>query len=325
MALSLWMSLKCAVVDIPFGGGKGGIVVDPKALSEKELENLSRLYARNFYAVLGPHMDVPAPDVNSNPKIIDWMLDETLQITKAKGTLLNESELFAGGVMVLEALVNKLGKNPKEMTIAVQGFGNVGYHFARLASNLGFNIIAVSDSKGGIMSKSTLNSSLDIDELANCKKEKGYVGGCYCVGGVCDFTKGRVITNEELLELPVDILVPSALENVINETNMEKVKTKIVIEMANGPVSTTAYEYLNKKGVIIVPDILANSGGVVGSYIEWKQNIENTSYEDVKAYDMLKLKLHTAFESIWKMSQEKKISLREASLITALVRILEKY
>lgn len=346
MALSLWMSLKCAVVDLPFGGGKGGIVIDPKALSEKELEALSRLYARAFFDVFGPYSDIPAPDVNSNPKIIDWMVDETLRIGQEKGTHLNENELYAtftgkplssrglkvreestgaGGVMVLEALLKKLGKNPHEMTMAVQGFGNVGYNFARHATRIGIQVIAVSDSKGGIVSNSSPASPLDIEEVAQCKKEKGYVAGCYCVGGVCDLTKGKVITNEELLELDVDILVPSALENVITEANMEKIKAKIIIEMANGPISTTAYEYLSKNGVIIVPDILANSGGVVGSYIEWKQNLENTSYDDTKAYDILKSNLISAFDTIWNVSEGKKVSLREAALLTALHRILEKY
>jgi glutamate dehydrogenase/leucine dehydrogenase len=346
MALSLWMSLKCAVAGLPFGGGKGGIVIDPKNLSENELERLSRLYTRGFFDVLGPNLDVPAPDVNSNPKIIDWMVDEAIKISKEKGISTAENLLYAtftgkpvasyglkireestgmGGVIILNELLKKTGKNPEEMTVAIQGFGNVGYNFARLASEMGMKIIAVSDSKGGIMSKESPPTSLDVLEILNCKKEKGYVGGCYCVGGVCDLTQGKVITNEELLELQVDILVPSALENVITEENMENVKAGIIVEMANGPISTKAYDYLNEKGVIIVPDILANSGGVSASYIEWKQNIENASYDDKKAYDMLNSTLVSAFNSVWDLSVQDKISLKEASLVVALKRILEKY
>lgn len=346
MALSLWMSLKCAVANLPFGGGKGGIVIDPKTLSEKELERLSKEYAKSMFDVIGAHKDIPAPDVNSNPKIIQWMVDEIIKIAKEKNLPIPENELYAtftgkpiqnhgltvreestgmGGVIILLALLKKLEKNPKELSMAVQGFGNVGYHFARIAQKKGFKILAVSDSKGGIIAKNIDAESLDIDLVANCKKEKGYVAGCYCAGGVCDLTKGKVITNEELLGLSVDILVPSALENVINESNMKNVKAKIIVEMANGPVSPEAYEYLSDKGAIIIPDILANSGGVVGSYIEWKQNLENTTYSNDSAFNELDEKLTTAFENVWEKSQNEKIPLRQAALVVGLEKILAKY
>lgn len=346
MALSLWMSLKCAVANLPFGGGKGGIVIDPKTLSEKELERLSKEYAKSIFNVIGAHKDVPAPDVNSNPKIIQWMMDEIFEIAKKNNLQIPDNELYAtftgkplenhglavreestgvGGVMILSSLLKKLKKNPKELSIAVQGFGNVGYHFARNAQKAGFKIVAVSDSKGGIMPKTLDAESLDIDLVAGCKKEKGYVAGCYCVGGVCDLSRGKVITNEELLKLPVDILVPSALENVINEVNMKNIKAKIIVEMANGPISPKAYEYLSKKGIIIIPDILANAGGVVGSYIEWKQNIENTKYSNDVAFKELEDKLTAAFESVWEKSQSKNVTLREAALLVALEKILAKY
>jgi len=346
MALSLWMSLKCAVANLPFGGGKGGIVIDPKTLSEKELERLSKEYAKSMFDVIGAHKDIPAPDVNSNPKIIQWMVDEIIKIAKEKNLPIPENELYAtftgkpiqnhgltvreestgmGGVIILLELLKKLEKNPKELSMAVQGFGNVGYHFARIAQKKGFKILAVSDSKGGIIAKNIDAESLDIDLVANCKKEKGYVAGCYCAGGVCDLTKGKVITNEELLGLSVDILVPSALENVINESNMKNVKAKIIVEMANGPVSPEAYEYLSDKGAIIIPDILANSGGVVGSYIEWKQNLENTTYSNDSAFNELDEKLTTAFENVWEKSQNEKIPLRQAALVVGLEKILAKY
>lgn len=346
MALSLWMSLKCAVSNLPYGGGKGGMVIDPKELSEMELETLSKSYAHAFYDVFGAYTDIPAPDVNSNPKIIAWMLEESLKISKEKrmavpenidharftgkplengGLKLREESTGLGGVLLLNQLLQKLGKNPKDMTIAIQGFGNVGYHFASHASKLGLNVIAVSDSKGGIMSRSNPSEPLDIDEVMKCKKEKGYVAGCYCVGGVCDLSKGKVITNEELLTLPVDILVPSALENVITNMNMNDIKASIIVEMANGPVSTEAYEFLSQKGVTIIPDILANSGGVVGSFIEWKQNIDNTSYSDDIASNILDEKLSQAFNEVWDIASTANVPLREAALVSALKKITAKY
>ena len=287
MALSLWMSLKSAVVGVPFGGAKGGIAVDPKALSEKQLEQLSRNYTRKIYDILGPEKDIPAPDVNTNPKIIDWMADEYIKIAKENKTDLPQNKLNAaftgkgkngldgrveatgfGGVTVLKELAKKLKLNPKNTTIAVMGFGNVGYYFADFASKEGFKVVAVSDSKGGIIKKGSNGPPpLDIPLVMECKREKGSLAGCYCAGGVCDTRGGQMITNEELLILPVDILVPAALEDVINDNNMQNIKAKIIIEMANGPVTPKAYHHLTEKGAIIVPDILANSGGVAGIYI----------------------------------------------------------
>ena len=307
MALSLWMSLKCAVADLPYGGAKGGVIVDPKVLTEEELEELSRGYVRAIYDVIGADKDVPAPDVNTNPKIMGWMVDEYIKISKERKIQIPENILYAtftgksdkdhglagrteatgfGGVVILKELMQRLGLKPETQTVAIQGFGNVGNYFAQFAADSGFKIVAVSDSKGAITEKNHEFKALDIPLVLKCKEEKGMVAGCYCVGGVCDLTKGRPISNEELLELPVDVLVPSALENVINKKNMAKIKAKIIIEMANGPVSYEAYEYLTKKGVVIVPDILANAGGVTGSYIEWKQNIENKKYKKEETLKM---------------------------------------
>lgn len=343
MALSLWMSLKCAVADLPFGGGKGGVIVDPKTLEEEELEELSRVYSRSIYDVIGSDKDVPAPDVNTNPKIINWMLDEYLKISKEKKAAFSENELLAaftgkpdkdhglegrteatgfGGVVVLKTLIQKLGLKPENQTVAVQGFGNVGYHFAQFASDAGFKIVAVSDSKGAITERNHEYKALDIPLIMKCKQKKGVVAGCYCVGGVCDLTKGRPISNEEMLELSVDILVPSALENVINKNNMEKIKAKIIIEMANGPVTYEAYKYLTQKGVVIVPDILANAGGVTGSYLEWKQNLENKKYQKEETLKMLEDMMEKAFNNIWNEANDLKTHLREASTIHALKKLL---
>lgn len=343
MTLSLWMSLKCAVANIPYGGGKGGIIVDPKILTERELEQLSRNYVRAIYDIIGADKDVPAPDVNTNPKIMGWMIDEYLKISKEKKIGTPEHVQYAtftgksdedrglagrteatgfGGVVVLKELVKKLGLKSENQTVAVQGFGNVGQYFAQFASDSGFKVVAVSDSKGAITEKNHQFKALDIPLVLKCKKEKGMVSGCYCVGGVCDLTKGKPISNEELLELPVDILVPSALENVINAKNMKKIKAKIIIEMANGPVSYEAYQYLTKKGVVIVPDILANAGGVTGSYIEWKQNIENKKYKKEETLELLEKMMKSAFDNVWNEAKSLKCHLKEASTVHALKKLI---
>lgn len=337
-ALSLWMSMKCAVANIPFGGGKGGIIIDPKSLSEGELERLSRGYVQRMYDIFSPEIDVPAPDVNSNPKIMSWMVDEYISIAKTRqeydesliatftgkpldngGLSIRDEATGKGGVLILLELLNKLKKDPKDMTVAIQGFGNVGLHFAKGAEHHGMIVKALSDSKGAILSH---NESLDIDLVDSCKREKGYLAGCYCVGGVCDISKGKPISNEELLELDVDILVPAALENAINKMNMSKIKAKVIVEMANGPISGEARAYLVEKGVVIIPDILANSGGVSASYLEWKQNKEKKTYSAEYAWDELGEILKVAFDSIWSRSQKDSISLIDASYMTALERLL---
>lgn len=344
MALSLWMSLKTAVIGIPMGGAKGGISVDPKALSEKQLEELSREYLRRIYDILGSAKDIPAPDVNTNPKIIDWMTDEYVKINKKlniKDKKINE--LYAtftgkgkfglqgrteatgfGGVVVLKELAKKLKLDPKKTTIAVMGFGNVGYFFADLASKAEFRVVAVSDSKGGIIKKNTNGLiPLDIPLVFECKNEKGSLAGCYCAGGVCDTRGGQLITNEELLTLPVDILIPAALEDVINDNNMQNIKARIIIEMANGPVTPKAHHYLTGKGITIIPDILANSGGVAASYIEWEQNMKNKIYKKGDVLERVEKMMRDAFENIWKESVKEKTNLKEASYLVALKKILK--
>ena len=379
-ALATLMTIKCAVAGLPYGGGKGGVVVDPKQLSKKELENLSREFVKRVAPFIGPKIDVPAPDVNTNPQIMQWMVEEYEKNIKSQnpniktkekkqlratftgkpiaigGSLGRTEATGRGGVMILKALISKIRPviaseakqshhsdkiatsrisgtrdDKKPLTIAVQGFGNVGYYFAKIAQEEGFKIVAVSDSKGGIVSNSNIKNQiskkedLDIGLIAKCKKEKGSLAGCYCSGGVCDTKKGRVISNSELLELPVDILVPAALENVINRDNMSKIKAKIIIEMANGPITEEAYEYLAKKGVIIVPDVLANSGGVTVSYLEWYQNMHNVSWSEQKVNKKLQEMMSQAFTPIWKKSVAKKMPLKQAAFEVAIDRIITKY
>jgi glutamate dehydrogenase (NADP+) len=379
-ALATLMTIKCAVAGLPYGGAKGGVLVDPKKLSSAELERLSREYVKKIAHFIGEDTDVPAPDVNTNPQIMAWMIDEYQKIKGyqskatftgkpvAMGGSLGRTEATGrGGVIVLKALLEKLiGKNflaselasppksagsvaprsssqdegslrrslaqtsthgenfsPSALTIALQGFGNVGYYFAKIASEAGFKVVAVSDSKGGIIKPKGENmEALDIPLVMECKKEKGTLAGCYCAGGVCDTKGGKTITNEELLELPVDILVPAALENVINEKNMKNIKAKIIIEMANGPLTEEAYEYLSKKGVIIVPDVLANSGGVTVSYLEWVQNKAGYYWSEEEVNSKLEVMMKKAFETIWKKSIEKKIPLKQAAFEVALEKIV---
>jgi len=345
MALSLWMSLKTAVIGVPLGGGKGGVAVDPKVLTEEQLEEISREYVRKMFDIIGFDKDVPAPDVNTNPKIIDWMTDEYIKIAKKRKMKISLNQSYAtftgkgknglsgrteatgyGGVVVLKQLAKKLKLKPEDTTIAVMGFGNVGYYFADIASKEGFKVVAVSDSKGGIVKKDSKGGfiPLDIPLVYSCKMEKGSLNGCYCSGGVCDTRGGQLINNEELLSLPVDILIPAALEDVINENNMQNIKAKIIIEMANGPVTPKANHYLTQKEKLIVPDILANSGGVAGSYIEWEQNMKNLTYKKEDVLKRLSDMMTKAFDDVWSLSQKKKINIKEAAYLVALKRIIEK-
>lgn len=336
-SLALWMMIKNALIDVPFGGGKGGLEIDPKILSEKELENLTREFAIALASNVGPNIDVPAPDVNTNAKVMDWFEDEYAKITGDKrkavvtgkslennGSLGREEATGLGGAIVLEELIKKLGMKPP-LTVAVQGFGNVGSNIAAILNNRGFKVVAVSDIKGGIYNSN--QEGFNIDLVRACRLEKGILAGCYCVGSVCDLAKryeDGVITNEELLELDVDILIPAAMENVITEKNASKIKAKIVFEMANGPISLEADEILKKSGILVVPDVLCNSGGVTVSYFEWYQNMHNEKWSLEKVNNKLKEKMEKAFEQVWKISQEKKVILRTAAYILALQRLAEK-
>ena len=327
-ALATLMTIKCAVAGIPMGGGKGGVIVDPKKLSIGELERLSKAYVTKIAKFIGVDVDVPAPDVNTNGQIMSWMLEEYEKIIGAKspstftgkpvergGSLGRTEATGRGGVFVLQALLAKLNFKIKNLklkisrpTVAVQGFGNVGYYFAKIADENNLKIVAVSDSRGGVFVKEGLNPEL----ILKCKSEKGSVSACV----------GKQISNEELLQLPVDVLVPSAMENVINVTNMKKIKAKIIVEMANGPVTDEAYEYLNKKGVIIVPDVLANSGGVTVSYFEWVQGKEQQRWTEKKVNQKLEKTITDAFISIWNRSQFDKISLKQSAFVVAIERVL---
>lgn len=346
-ALAFWMAIKCAVCDIPMGGGKGGIEVDPKTLSEKELERLSRAYVRAIGSDIGPYIDVPAPDVNTTPQIMKWMVDEYIKINlksdkkdknkllatftgkpvESGGSLGRTEATGRGGSYVLQALLRELklkGRNGKELTVAVQGFGNVGYYIAKFLYEAGMRVVALSDSKGAIFVKDLKKDGFNPDLVLKCKKEKGTLSGCYCVGSVCDLKNGKTISNKELLELPVDILVPSALENQITYQNAGKIKAKVVLEMANGPTTPEADEILYKKGIMVIPDVLSNSGGVTVSYFEWKQNLEDIYWKEEEVNRKLKAKMEDAFASVWNEAKKQKTDLRTAAFIVAIRRIIHE-
>lgn len=351
-ALAFWMAIKCAVANIPMGGGKGGVEVDPKKLSEKELERLSRAYCRAISADIGPDVDVPAPDVNTTGQIMKWMVEEYIKALSVKRKALSKKEISRlmgtftgkpldfggslgrmeatgrGGFYVLKALLSKLSVKRKasseKLTVAVQGFGNVGYYVAKFLYEAGMRVVALSDSKGAIVVDNLDSDSFNPERVLECKKEKGTLNKCYCVGSVCDLRNGKSITNSELLELPVDILVPSALENQITKENAGRIKAKVVLEMANGPTTPEADEILYKKDVVVVPDVLANSGGVTVSYFEWEQNLKSQKWSEVFVNKKLEKKMVDALDAVWKQAKDSKTDLRTAAFIVAIKRILAK-
>ena len=337
-ALAFWMTMKNAVVDVPFGGGKGGITVDPKKLSEGELERLSRGFARELSPHIGPEVDVPAPDVNTTPKIMAWMRDEYSKVVgkdspavvtgKPVGQGGSEGRTEAtglGGFYSLMEFLKLTGRGHRELRVGVQGFGNVGTYFAEFAKSAGFKIVALSDSKGGIYIP---NGIADLKAVAECKEKSGKLAGCYCLGSVCDFSNmdklgGRDISPEEVLELPLDIVVPAALENAITENNAPRIEASIVLELANGPTTEAADEILRKKRVTVIPDILANAGGVAVSYFEWYQNMHEEAWDKEDVFEKLKEKMDTATRAVYDASKEYSVSLRDAAYIVALKRLAE--
>ncbi len=334
--LSFLMMIKNAVINIPFGGGKGGLQINPSTFSEEELEKITRQFTQALSPNIGPKLDVPAPDINTNSKIMGWIADEYSKIIgkEAKavvtgksiedgGSQGREEATGMGGFYVLEELAKRLGlKRP--LTVAIQGFGNVGYNMARILYENGYKIVAVSDVKGGIYDSK--NKGFNIDLVKKCKEEKGFLAGCYCIGSVCDLAEkyeDGVITNEELLELEVDILIPAALENVITKETAPKIKAKLIFEMANGPTTAEADEILNKKNILVAPDVLNNAGGVTASYFEWLQNMNGERWSKDEVFDKLKEKMTAAFNEMWQIYESRKVNLRTAAYISALQRLVK--
>ncbi len=322
--LAFLMALKCSLVNIPFGGSKGAVRVDPRKLSEGELKRLSRAYMAEFADFLGPHRDIPAPDVNTNPKIMAWMLDEYEKIKGVKSPAAitgkplsaggSEGRLYStslGGAIVLREYLRAAGKKTKGLRVAIQGFGNVGSHLAKILHDWGFRVVAVSDSHSGIYDPKGLDTKKIVQEVWEGRKLHK-VGFC-----------GKRISNEQLLELDVDVLVPAAVENVINAKNMKKIKAGIILELANGPLTVGADEFLEKKGVVVLPDILANSGGVVVSYLEWVQNLSNHYWTEEEVNAKLEKYMTDSFREIGAERKAEKGSYRRAAYVLAVKRILQ--
>jgi glutamate dehydrogenase/leucine dehydrogenase len=322
-ALAFWMAIKCAVAGIAMGGGKGGITVDPVKLSKGELERLSRGWVRRLADILGPRKDVPAPDVNTTPEIMDWMADEYEKITgdKTRATFTGKpvekggSEgrgpaTAQGGFFVFEALKNELGL-PEKCKVVIQGFGNVGGHAADIWHKEGHTVIAVSNSDSGIYNE----NGLDIPALMEHKKKTGFLH---------DFPGAKNIDNAELLAIECDLLIPAAFENQITADNVGKVKTKAILELANGPITPEADEVLVERNIPVIPDVLANAGGVTVSFFEWEQNLAGEHWSEKEVNEKLQPMLEDSAKKISQKAKELKTNMRASAFVLALERIKAK-
>lgn len=320
-ALAAWMTLKCAVVNVPFGGAKGSVACNPKKLSMNELEKLTRRYASEISIIIGPESDIPAPDVGTNPQIMAWIMDtysmnkgySVLGVVTGKPLEIGGSKGRFGatgrGCAICSQLAAKhLGMNLEKATVAVQGFGNVGSTTAQLLSGFGSRLIAISDSSGGVCNA----KGLDIQNLLRHKKE---------TGSVTDFKDGDNITNAELLGMECDILVPAAVEGTICAPNASSVKAKMIIEGANGPTTAEADRILAEKGILVIPDILANAGGVVVSYFEWVQGTQSFFWREEEVNSRLQEVMDNAFHEVLEMSQREKVTMRDSAYMLAIDRI----
>jgi glutamate dehydrogenase (NAD(P)+) len=321
-ALAMWMTWKCAVVNIPFGGAKGGITVDPKALSQDELERMTRRFTSEISIILGPDRDIPAPDVYTNSQTMAWMMDtysmimgfSSLGVVTGKplsvGGSAGRNEATAEGCFVaIEEAAKRQRLQLKGATAAVQGFGNAGSHVARFLEEAGARVVAVSDSKGGIYDK----KGLAIRSVNEAKEKKGSVTAA----------RGDRISNEELLELPVDVLVPAALEGVITRANAPRVRARIIAEAANGPTTPDADDILRQKGTVVIPDILANAGGVTVSYFEWVQDLYSFFWDPDMVRTQLQRTIRRAYEDVESTARRHETDLRTGALILAVNRVEE--
>ncbi len=329
-ALAFWMTCKCAVVGIPYGGAKGGVVVNPKELSRLELERLSRGFIRQIAEFIGPETDIPAPDVYTNAMIMGWMMDEyskmrgrrTPAVITGKpiplgGSLGREDATGRGAYYCIKELEKQKGWDPRQTRVAVQGFGNAGQHVARLLHEDSYRIVAVSDSKGGIYKE----KGFDIPSLIRFKNESRQLKAVYCDGSVCEIVDADTISNEELLALDVDVLIPAALENVITRENAGEVRAPVIVEVANGPTTSEGDEVLNEAKRLVVPDILANAGGVTVSYFEWVQNKQGYYWTEGLVRERLKEIMSREFNAVYELADRHGIDMRTAAYAHALNRI----
>jgi glutamate dehydrogenase (NAD(P)+) len=322
-ALAMWMSWKCAVVGLPYGGAKGGVVVNPKELSRDELEHLTRRYATEISILMSPEGDIPAPDVGTNPQTMAWIMDtfsmhrghSTPSVVTGKplsiGGSFGRTEATGRGVMITaRELSRQLGRPLAGARVAVQGYGNVGSVSAYLLADQGCRIVAASDSGGGVYNA----EGFDPRALLHYKDEHGSVAG---------FPGTTSVSNEELVELPCDILVPSALEGQVNGENAPRVKAKMIVEGANGPLTPDADEILEERSIAVAPDILANAGGVIVSYFEWVQGLQQFFWTEEEVNQNLERIMVRSFAQVWKTAQDKRVTPRTGALIRAIERVAE--
>jgi glutamate dehydrogenase (NAD(P)+) len=322
-ALAMWMTWKCAVVNIPYGGAKGGVIVEPKELSEREIERMTRRYASEILPFIGPERDIPAPDVNTDERIMAWIMDTysmnigysvpgvvTGKPVSIGGSLGRGGSTSRGVMYTVLSAMKTLGLGVEEVSVAVQGFGKVGGGTARMLHDQGCRIVAVSDVAGGVMNERGLNP----EAIQRHKMESGTVA---------DFPGGDRISNEELLELDADVLVPAALEGVITESNADRIKARILAEAANGPTTPKADKILNERGVFIIPDILANAGGVTVSYFEWVQDLQAFFWSEDEVNIRLRRIMESSFLDVYAKAQSETCTMRQAATIIAVSRVAE--
>jgi glutamate dehydrogenase len=325
-ALSFWMTMKNEVKDVPFGGGKGGIIVDPKTLSTEELEEMTRAFTQRIADIIGATKDVPAPDVNTNPQIMSWIVDEYAKIIGKKdlavvtgkplelgGSQGRTEATGLGGAYCLDYILTKLGKKKPGMTVAIQGLGNVGSYLSLSLIEMGYKVVAIADASGDLCAAEAIT---DMNSIIECKKSDKDLWQCYK-----DHSDNAAVKECKVLEHKVDVIAPSALENVITTKNVANVKANFVLEMANGPTTAEADKVLNDKGIIVIPDILANAGGVAVSYFEWYQNMHNEKWTKDEVFKKLKSKMESACDKVLELSKKHNLTLREAAYASALERI----
>ena len=329
-SLAFWMTFKCALLDLPFGGAKGGITVNPKELSKAELERLSRGYIDAIADAVGIDIDILAPDVYTNATIMGWMMDQysIIQRQLCRGVVTGkplalggskgrDTATAMGAFTVIQAMAPKFKLVPADTTVAIQGFGNAGATLAGLLAEAGYQIVAVSDSKGGIYAP----QGLDIASVTKHKQQSREMKAVYCQDSVCSIVEHQTISNQELLALDVDVLIPAALENQITADNADEIKAKYIFEVANGPINSDADKILTAKGTYVFPDILVNAGGVTVSYFEWVQNRSGWYWTLEEVNQRLQEKMRTEAETAWNISQAKKIDVRTAAYVHALNRL----
>jgi glutamate dehydrogenase (NAD(P)+) len=321
--LAMLMTWKCAVVDIPYGGAKGGVVCNPSELSDGELERLTRRYTTELILLLGPERDIPAPDLGTDERIMAWMMDTySMNVGYSVPGVVTGKPVNIGGsrgrreapgrsvAICVEEAAARLGIRLEDARVVVQGFGKVGSVVALLLYSLGCKIVAISDVKGGIYNPQGLNPV----KLMSHKRQTKTVS---------DYKEGDYVTNEELLGLPCDILIPAAIEGVITEKNADKIRARLIVEAANGPITPEADAILRDRGIFIVPDILANAGGVVVSYFEWVQDIQQFFWTEQEVNERLRQVIRRAFGEVWEVMRERSVDMRTAAYILAVSRVAE--